>query len=370
MEPDGPELPLEEPIVADADMPTRLPRPRPTEAGTPALSAGDGPEAVVAQPQPSAAAARQAAHAVAAIDMLNRAPRPRPGSAATLALIAPSRQEPPDDAPMAPGVPPEALSSGSDNACLARLAALGVKFTRLEPIGGACNVAAPLDVTSLGSGVAITPQATMNCRTAEALALWVRDSLVPAARIHLDAVPNRIIHDSTYVCRSRNNQRGAQLSEHAHANAVDIKAIGFADREPLDIRRYGPSGAKEDRFQLTVRQDSCRYFTTVLGPGSNAAHATHFHFDMAAAPRRLPSLRARRAERRRPRPGEHEARIAGIGERHRGNGRRDGGRDRRHARPEQEQRGVKRIIEARRQKRHGGVAQPFGRLARRRMRRM
>lgn len=56
---------------------------------------------------------------------------------------------------------------------------------------------------------------------------------------------------------------------------------GFADREPLEIRRYGPSGAKEDRFQLTVRQESCAYFTTVLGPGSNSAHATHFHFDMA-----------------------------------------------------------------------------------------
>jgi len=29
-----------------------------------------------------------------------------------------------------------------------------------------------------------------------------------------------------------------------------------------------------------VRGDSCKYFSTVLGPGSNAEHWNHFHFDL------------------------------------------------------------------------------------------
>jgi len=30
-----------------------------------------------------------------------------------------------------------------------------------------------------------------------------------------------------------------------------------------------------------LRATACGYFSTVLGPGTNQAHASHFHFDMA-----------------------------------------------------------------------------------------
>jgi hypothetical protein len=157
-----------------------------------------------------------------------------------------------------------------------------VHYTKEEPIEpfGQCSVQHPLNVTSLGSGVGIAPQATLNCRTAEQLALWARDVLMPEAREMLGATPTKVVHASTYVCRTRNNEPGAKLSEHAHANAVDIRAIAFAEREPLDIAdrdRTSSDGA----FQAAIRAGSCAHFTTVLGPRSNAAHATHFHFDMA-----------------------------------------------------------------------------------------
>jgi hypothetical protein len=38
--------------------------------------------------------------------------------------------------------------------------------------------------------------------------------------------------------------------------------------------------ASETTFLHTMRQASCGWFTTVLGPGSDAAHAEHFHFDI------------------------------------------------------------------------------------------
>ena len=31
---------------------------------------------------------------------------------------------------------------------------------------------------------------------------------------------------------------------------------------------------------MALRISACGYFTTVLGPGANAAHAEHYHFDL------------------------------------------------------------------------------------------
>jgi len=205
-----------------------------------------------------------------------RLPRPRPmAPPQRLASVdARSAETPAPSAPLA--------TEPEDTACLARLKALGVAFTRepaIEP-DGTCSVPHPLKVTALGSGVAITPEATFNCRTAEALALWVRDVLVPDARRLLGAVPTGIVHDSTYVCRTRNNEPGAKLSEHAHANAVDVASIGLAGRATFEIGNWPPS-EPEGRFQAAIRKGSCATFTTVLGPRSNASHATHLHFDMA-----------------------------------------------------------------------------------------
>ena len=169
-----------------------------------------------------------------------------------------------------------------DPECPARLSALGVSFTEEPPIDplGECSVAHPLNVTSIGSGVAIGPQAIMTCRVAEQLALWVKESLIPTAEAQFGEAPTGITQSSTYVCRPRNNVAGAKISEHAHANAVDIAAVNFATRDALSIGVNKP-GSAEQKFEDEIRADSCRYFTTVLGPGSNAEHALHLHFDMA-----------------------------------------------------------------------------------------
>jgi hypothetical protein len=156
-----------------------------------------------------------------------------------------------------------------------------VTFTRLDPIAGECGVGAPLEVTSLGSGVAISPKAVLNCRTAEALAHWTRDVVVPAARRDLRAAPDRLANASAYVCRPRNDVEGEKLSEHGHANAIDVASIGFADRRPFDIHAGKTAFLPEDRFQAELRRGACGIFATVLGPLSNPMHAAHLHFDVA-----------------------------------------------------------------------------------------
>ena len=40
-----------------------------------------------------------------------------------------------------------------------------------------------------------------------------------------------------------------------------------------------PKGADASVLSA-LRTSACGYFTTVLGPGSNAAHANHLHFDL------------------------------------------------------------------------------------------
>lgn len=282
---EAPRLPRPRPVVEQpsaVDEAVQLPRPRP-EAGASALQGwaegvGSRFRAAEAERKPVAPVVAktvlsEAAEAFQAIEQVARLPRARPEpSRHVLAMVAPS----------APVEVATSVMQPEDTACLARLAALGVRYTKQEPIEpfGQCSVQHPLNVTSLGSGVAIAPEATLNCRTAEQLALWARDVLVPEAREMLGATPTKVVHASTYVCRTRNNEPDAKLSEHAHANAVDIRAIAFAQRAPLDIADRDRTSA-DGAFQAAIRVGSCANFTTVLGPRSNAAHATHFHFDMA-----------------------------------------------------------------------------------------
>jgi hypothetical protein len=244
--------------------------------------------------------------AVAAIDLLARTPRSRPDQSASgpvgaLSLVDPRGTEVEPEALLAPLVPP--ALSGDDAACLKSLQVLGVEYTAIPAIkpGAACEVARPLEVTSFGSGVSVAPKATLNCRTTEAVALWVRDVLIPKAQTELGARPIAIAPGSTYDCRGRNRQAGAKLSEHATANAFDVMSIAFADRPPVEITTRNPA-LPEARFQAAIREGSCALFTTVLGPGSDASHHNHLHFDLAVrgGGYRLCSLGETRTAGRRP----------------------------------------------------------------------
>ena len=265
------------PVVAQVagDELARLPRPRPSVAPPVELVAwADAAEDHFRNASIPADAMPQddenAGDAVAAIEALAPLPRPRPASTETaLALVGPQ------NLPSVP-VPVEA----DDPECPARLKVLGVTFSEAPPIDGACSVAHPLIVSALGSDVSIEPEAIMSCRAAESLARWVKEALVPAAQSHFGVAPTVIVHGSTYVCRPRNNVAGAKLSEHAHANAVDVASIRFAERDSIGIG-VNDAGSAGATFEDEIRAAACDHFTTVLGPGSDAAHALHLHFDMA-----------------------------------------------------------------------------------------
>ena len=195
----------------------------------------------------------------------------------------------PGDSPDPSDLPPVyrrlAESDAEFEACTARLQKLGATFEPVAPVTTAkdsdCGIARPLSVTQIVPGVALRPDAVMRCETAVALAEWTAESVVPEAKnLPGGGELAAINHGSTYICRRRNNRPTGKLSEHSFGNAVDVMGFEFTEGDPLRIEPREPEASPEGRFQRAVRKASCEHFTTVLGPGSNAAHADHLHLDV------------------------------------------------------------------------------------------
>ena len=103
----------------------------------------------------------------------------------------------------------------------------------------------------------------------------------PAARQMTERGPVVALEQgSGYICRRRNNAPDGKLSEHSFGNAIDIMAFRFAEGEPIRVEPREREGTMAEAFQRAVRAGSCLYFSTVLGPGTDASHADHLHMDI------------------------------------------------------------------------------------------
>lgn len=170
----------------------------------------------------------------------------------------------------------------AEKACRQRLQRLGVKFRDIPPVGKgrSCGIAYPIELQGLSGGIQIRPAAQVNCQISEAFAKWVKNELAPAARLRYVSGVKSIHQMSSYSCRTMNSQRGAAMSEHAKGNAIDVGKIVLNNGKEILIRKKGFFAFREKGLLKAVRTDSCRYFTTVLGPGSDRFHKDHFHFDL------------------------------------------------------------------------------------------
>ena len=121
---------------------------------------------------------------------------------------------------------------------------------------------------------------------------WVREDVAPAVE-GLGAPLRSIDNYASFDCRGRNNIVGAKLSEHGHANALDIRSFKLADGKLVKL--VDPHVARD--FREGMRKSVCARFSTVLGPGSDGYHEDHVHVDlMDRAPGRfthVPMGRAR-----------------------------------------------------------------------------
>jgi hypothetical protein len=193
-------------------------------------------------------------------------PRPRP---AELGHV---------EAPNEPGF----KAATAPSACQLRLTPDRAGFRPLGEISGPGECGGP-DIVSLERivarnrvPIAISPPATLRCETAEVIVTWVRDELV--ARVAtLGSELASIENLDSFECRGQNRIRGAKLSEHGRANALDIRALRLKNGQlvqPTDV-------AVSRDFRLAMKTSACARFTTVLGPGSDGYHEDHIHVDLA-----------------------------------------------------------------------------------------
>lgn len=176
-------------------------------------------------------------------------------------------------------VPQSDFMPSDEEDCRRDLKKLRVTFRDIEPIHqGACGIDHPVLVSSIGS-VQMKPAATLTCAMARSFAQWTRNELVPSARRRYFSGVRTIHQGSSYSCRKIADSRGV-LSEHGKGNALDIMRIELNNGKDIDVRKPGLFAFRTRGFLNNVRSDGCQYFNTVLGPGYNADHADHFHFDI------------------------------------------------------------------------------------------
>jgi len=130
-----------------------------------------------------------------------------------------------------------------------------------------------------GQRVALAPAATLRCPMAEAVARWIREEVAPAIAT-LGSSARTIVTATSYDCRERDRVPGAKLSEHGHANALDLRRVTLANGTVVDLT----DKAAFREFRDLIRQSACNNFTTVLGPGSADHHNSHIHLDLIERP--------------------------------------------------------------------------------------
>jgi hypothetical protein len=215
---------------------------------------------------------------------LPEAPKKPPVKTAMLPkpVLKPPVLKPKVSPPVLNVMPDDALSG---EACIAALWKMKVNFeVEATPVvSGSCSVVEPVRVSSIGVGetrVKFPDQPLLTCGFAARFASWLIEKGEPAVQ---SATGSRIQSMGTgpgFQCRGRNGDSSAKFSEHAFGNAVDIEYIKLASGQVIKVEDAGNAGSEHRAVLAKLRGTGCDYFTTVLGPGANSAHAAHFHFDL------------------------------------------------------------------------------------------
>jgi len=151
-------------------------------------------------------------------------------------------------------------------------------------LGGpsACGAEQPFVVSGTAGGrVQMRPAATLRCPMIPAVDHWVRSVVDAAARYYYGVPVDSLKVAASYGCRPINHISGARLSEHGHANAIDISEFHFANGHMVSVKSGWWGDERERAFLRAVHRGACDTFTTVLGPLADQNHHDHFHLDLA-----------------------------------------------------------------------------------------
>jgi hypothetical protein len=110
-------------------------------------------------------------------------------------------------------------------AVLERIQAVTVPHPPIKE--GRCGAAAPIRLMALGTKpqVSFSPPALVNCEMAGALHKWITGDVQRLAKVHLGERITKVEVMSDYSCRGSYGRRANRLSEHAYADALDIRGF-------------------------------------------------------------------------------------------------------------------------------------------------
>lgn len=212
--------------------------------------------------------------------------RQRAGQAdATTPAPAPAQSSPPPAPDQGANAPAGGGAIEATGDCIAALAAEGAISKPGEtgsPADPRCVIAQPVRLEALapknGRRIDLPDRPLLACIEALAFARYVDELLAPLAKGAFDAAISAIATGPGFDCRTRDRVEGAKLSEHAKGLALDIAVITFAGGRTYRVGELADEPARA--FDRAARSGACGYFHTALGPGADAAHAHHWHFDL------------------------------------------------------------------------------------------
>ena len=179
----------------------------------------------------------------------------------------------------------EPWRADEERACLASGDVRESPFgTVRSALGGpsVCGAIRPFTVSATARGaIALQPPALLRCPMIPAVEHWMERVVMPAARYHLRADIVGLKVAASYSCRPMNHVHGARLSEHGHANALDVSAFVLDNGTVVTVKGGWWGALAERNFLRAIHDGACSVFTTVLGPAYDANHRDHFHLDLA-----------------------------------------------------------------------------------------
>lgn len=172
-----------------------------------------------------------------------------------------------------------------ERSCLASGVVRASPFIRTKlALGGpsVCGAEQPFEMAAAEGGrVRLQPVALLRCPMIPQVDQWVSAVIEPAARRAYGVGLAELTIAASYACRPMNNVFGAHLSEHGHANALDVSGFVLTDGTRIAVKTGWRGDWRERNFLHAVHDGACRYFTTVLSPAYDSNHHDHFHVDLA-----------------------------------------------------------------------------------------
>jgi hypothetical protein len=166
-----------------------------------------------------------------------------------------------------------------------------------HPVKVSAFTVAPPEITASSPGffssrpqpmlTKLNQEGTLTCPMYSAVERWLEQVVQPAALARFGQPVAELRLMGTYSCRRMNNGTGtARMSEHSFANAIDIGGFRLQDGTIITVLRGWKGDLEQQNFLREVHMGACKNFATVLGPGADAFHYDHFHFDLARHGRR------------------------------------------------------------------------------------